>query len=431
MMQKMLVILALSIGTASALAQTFPTKPMRIVTGGAGGGNDIAARLIAEGLTATLGQQVIVENRASGFAPGETVAKAAPDGHTIVLSGRSHWMAPLTVTIKAPYDPIRDFAPITVPASTPNVLAVHPSLPVKSVKELIALAKARPGELNYGASGQGSGPHLAAELFKSMAGINVVHVNYRAMGGVYTDLMAGQVQIAFGSAPGIMPHVQSGRLKGLAVSSAQPSPLAPGLPPIATTGLPGYDFTSPFGIFAPADTPRAIVKRLHDEIIRVLHTASVKDKLFKAGLDVVGSTPEQLAAMVKSEMENERSRVVDHVVRPSGSRARRVSRVGTWDLHSGAASTQRFSLRRALRIRRTGSDAGDAEGGVTASHPGCIGAHGRPLYPHHRRGAFECFRRSRAGCAVRFTARGDAQHAAEAHRRARERHGRGRTRFRT
>lgn len=291
----------LCIGAASA--QTFPTKPMRIVTGGAGGGNDIAARLIAEGLTASLGQQVIVENRASGFAPGETVARAAPDGYTIVLSGRSHWMAPLTVTVKAPYDPVKDFAPITVPAETPNVLAVHPSLPVKSVRDLIVLAKSRPGELNYGASGQGSGPHLAAELFKSMAGINIVHVNYRAMGSVYTDLMAGQVHVAFGSAPGIMPHVKSGRLKGLAVSSAQPSALAPGLPPIATTGLPGYDFTSPFGIFAPADTPRTIVTRLHDEIVRVLNTAAVKEKLFRAGLDVVGSTPEQLAAMVRSEME--------------------------------------------------------------------------------------------------------------------------------
>jgi tripartite-type tricarboxylate transporter receptor subunit TctC len=296
-------ILAALIGLATASAQTFPTKTIRIVTGGAGGGNDIAARLIAEGLTNSLGQQVIVENRASGFAPGEAVARAAPDGHTIVLSGRSHWMAPLTVTVKSPYDPVKDFAPITVPAATPNVLAVHPSLPVKSVKELIALAKARPGELNYGASGQGSGPHLAGELFKSMADVNIVHVNYRAMGAVYIDLMAGQVHISFGSAPGIMPHVRSGRLKGLAVSSAQPSALAPGLPPIATTGLPGYDFTSPFGIFAPAETPRTLVMRLHEEIVKVLNTPSVKDRFFKAGLEVVAGTPEELAAMVKSEME--------------------------------------------------------------------------------------------------------------------------------
>lgn len=296
-------VLACTAVVVPAFAQTFPSKPMRIVTGGAGGGNDIAARLIAEGLTASLGQQVIVENRASGFAPGEAVAKAQPDGHTLVLSGRSHWMAPLTVTVKAPYDPVKDFAPVTVPAATPNVLATHPSLPVKSVKELIALARARPGELNYGASGQGSGPHLAGELFNSMAGVSIVHVNYRAMGAVYADLMAGQVHVAFGSAPGIMPHVQSGRLKGLAVTSAQPSTLAPGLPPVAATGLPGYDFTSPFGIFAPAATPRSIVNRLHEEIVRVLNTAAVKEKFFKSGLEVVGSTPEQLAAMIKSEMD--------------------------------------------------------------------------------------------------------------------------------
>ena len=245
------------------VAQTFPNRPVRLFTGGAGGGNDIAARLIAEGLTANFGQQVIVENRPSGFIPGETIAKAKPDGYTIVLSGRSHWMAPLSVD-KSPYDPLKDFAAITLPVTTPNVLAVHPSLPVKSVKDLIALARSRPGELNYGASGVGSGPHLAGALFNQMAGVNIVRINYRAMGSVYTDLMSGQTQIAFGSAPGVMPLVQAGRLRGLAVSSGSPSALAPGLPTIAATGLPGYDFTSPFGVFAPAETPRAIVMRLNE-----------------------------------------------------------------------------------------------------------------------------------------------------------------------
>lgn len=290
-------------GAGVIFAQDYPNKPIRIVTGGAGGGNDITARLIAEGLTANLGQQVIVENRASGFIPGETVARARPDGYTIVLSGRSHWMAPLTAPGKSPYDPIKDFAPITLPAATPNVLAAHPALPVKSVKGLIALAKARPGHLNYGASGQGSGPHLAGELFKSMAGVDIVRVNYRGMTGVYTDLMVGQLHIAFGSAPGIMPHVNSGRLKGLAVTSAQPSALAPGLPPIAAAGLPGYDFISPFGIFAPAETPRPIVSKLNEEIVRVLNSADMKEKLFKRGLEVIGSTPEQLMTMVKADME--------------------------------------------------------------------------------------------------------------------------------
>jgi tripartite-type tricarboxylate transporter receptor subunit TctC len=286
-----------------AAAQNFPTKPVRIVTGGAGGGNDVASRLIAEGLTENFRQQVYVENRASGFAPAETVAKAPPDGYTMVLSGRSHWMAPLTVSTKVPYDPITDFAPITIPATTPNVLVVHPSLPVKSVKDLIALARSRPGQLNYGTAGQGSGVHLAAVLFASMADINIAQINYRAMGPVYIDLMAGEIQLVFGSAPGVMPYVKSGRLKGLGVSSGEPSALAPGVPTIASTGLPGYDFTSPFGMFAPAATPQPLINRLREEIVRVLNTPDMKDRFFKAGLEVVGSTPDELAKLVKSEIE--------------------------------------------------------------------------------------------------------------------------------
>jgi tripartite-type tricarboxylate transporter receptor subunit TctC len=290
---------ALAAGGASA--QGFPTKPIRLLTGGAGGGNDIAARFIAEGLTGSLGQQVIVENRPSGFIPGEVVARAAPDGYTMVISGRSHWLAPLSVP-KPPYDPLKDFAAITLPVSTPNVLAVHPSLPVKSVKELIALARARPGQLNYAASGQGSSPHLAAEVFKSMAGVDIVRINYRSMGAAYTDLMAGQVHIAFGVAPGVMPHVKSGRLRGLAVTSGQPSVLAPGLVPVAVSGLPGYDFTSPFGMFAPAGTPKPIVGRLNEAIVRVLNRPEMKERMFNAGMEVIGSTPEQLETMVKTDM---------------------------------------------------------------------------------------------------------------------------------
>ena len=295
-------IAALSLFAQPLAAQTFPNRPVRLFTGGAGGGNDIAARLIAEGLSTSFGQQVIVENRPSGFIPGETIAKAKPDGYTIVLSGRSHWMAPLSVD-KAPYDPLKDFAAITLPVTTPNVLAVHPSLPVKSVKDLIALARTRPGELNYGASGVGSGPHLAGALFNQMAGVNIVRINYRAMGAVYTDLMSGQVHIAFGSAPGVMPLVQAGRLRGLAVSSGSPSALAPGLPTIAATGLPGYDFTSPFGVFAPAETPRVIVMRLNEGILRVLGNAEAKERFFKAGMEIVGSTPEQLDKLVRTEVE--------------------------------------------------------------------------------------------------------------------------------
>ena len=309
--------LAAALATAAAgtaCAQKFPSRPIHIITGGAGGGNDIASRIIAQALAANLGQQVIVENRASGFIPGETVAKAQPDGYTVALSGRSHWIAPLTVA-RPPYDPARDFAAVTLPASTPNVLSAHPSLPVRSVRELIAFARARPGELNYGASGVGSGPHLAAELFKSMAKVDIVRVNYRGMGNVYADLMAGQVHLAFGSAPGAMPHVKSGRLRGLAVTSPERSALAPGLPTVAESGLPGYSFVSPFGIFAPAATPKAIVDVLNQAIVRVLRQPEVKERFFRAGMEVVGSTPAELDAMVRQDMAR-----LGGIVRPAGSR---------------------------------------------------------------------------------------------------------------
>ncbi len=293
----------LVLGAGGASGQDYPSKPIRIVTGGAGGGNDIIARLIAQGLTGTLGQHVIVDNRASGTIPGEVVSKAQPDGYTLVLGGRSFWIAPLLVSGKMPYDPVKDFSPITIPVSTANILAVHPLLPVKSVKELIALAKARPGELNYGASGMGSSPHLAAELFKAMAAVDIVRINYRAMGAVYIDLMTGQVQVAFGSATSVTPHITAGRLKALGVTSAQPSALAPGVPTVAASGLPGYEFVSPFVILAPARTPAPILNRLHQEIVLVLNDAGVKEKLLNGRIgEVVGSTPEQLAAMLKSEM---------------------------------------------------------------------------------------------------------------------------------
>lgn len=283
-----------------ATGQNFPNKPIRILTGGAGGGNDVVARLVAQGLTASWGQQVIVDNRPSGIIPGEIVSKAQPDGYTMVLSGASFWISPLFQD--APYDPVRDFSPVTLPVNTPNILAVNLALPVKSVKDLIALAKAKPGELNYGAPGTGSSPHLGGELFKALAGVNIVRINYKSAGAAITDLIAGQVQMTFGNALSVAPHVKSGRVKGLAVTSAQPSPLFPDLPTVAATGLPGYELISPFGIFAPARTPKPIIKTLNAGIVRVLNGADSKEKLFNLGMEVVGSSPEQLEAMVKSEV---------------------------------------------------------------------------------------------------------------------------------
>ena len=256
-----------------------------------------------------------MDNRPSGVIPGEILAKAQPDGYTLAVSGSSFWISPLFLG-RPPYDPVKDFSAVTLPASTPNVLAVNSSLPAKSVKELIALAKAKPGELNYGAPGMGSIAHLGGELFKAMAGINVVRISYKNSGAVLTDLIAGQVQMIFFTATSVMPHVRSGRLRGLAVTSAQPSPLIPDLPTVAGAGLPGYELMAAFGIFAPAKTPEAVISRMNQEIVRVLNRPESKDFLIKAGLEIVGSSPEQLAAKVRSEVAK-----WSRVIRDAGIRA--------------------------------------------------------------------------------------------------------------
>ncbi len=286
---------------AAAGAQDFPQRPIRILTGGAGGGNDVLARIIGAGLTAAWGQQVVVDNRPSGVIPGEITAKAAPDGYTWLVSGASFWVSPLFLD-KPPYDAVRDFTPITLPVSTPNILAVTPSLPVKTARDLIALAKAKPGELNYGSPGTGSSPHLGAELFKAMAGVNIVRVNYKSATASISDVIAGQVQMTFGNAASVAPHVRGGRIRALGVTSLQPSPLFPDLPTVAATGLPGYEMTSHFGIFGPAKIPEAIVDKLNREIVRVVSRPEAKDVLVAGGMEVVGSSPAQLGAIVKGEV---------------------------------------------------------------------------------------------------------------------------------
>ncbi len=284
-------------------AQDFPDKPIRIVTSGVGGGNDFAARLIAQGLSGSLGQRVIVENRpgASGIIAAQTVSNALPDGYTLLLYSGSIWLLPV-LRNDVPYDPVRDFSPITLAVSSPNILVVHPLLPVKSVKGLIALAKARPGELNNAGGESGSTTHLAAELFKAMAGVKIVHVPYKSGATRMADLIAGHVQLMFATAGSVMLHVKSGRLRALAVTSAQPSALVPGVPTVAASGLSGYESESPFAIFAPAKTPTTIINRLNQEIVGVLNKADVKERFFSAGVEIVGSSPGQLAATVKSEM---------------------------------------------------------------------------------------------------------------------------------
>lgn len=293
---------ALAAGAAGAAgAQNFPVKAVRIVTAEAGGGNDFAARLVAPGVSAALGQQVVIENRGPGILPSETVARAPADGYTLLLHGSSIWLS-VFLQDNVPYDALRDFAPITIVTRAPNVLVVHPSLPVKSAADLIALAKSRPGVLNYGASGAASSPRLAAELFKAMAGVNIVRVNYRGSGPALVALVSGEVQVAFASPGGTIPHIESRRLRALAVASAEPSPLFPGLPTVAATGLPGYEYSAAYALFAPARTPEAIVMRLNQEFARVLNRPDIRERFLNGGVEPVGGSPEQLTAKMKYDI---------------------------------------------------------------------------------------------------------------------------------
>ena len=289
------------LGADVASGQNYPVKPIRVLTAEPGGGLDVAARIIAQGLTGSLGKQVIVENHGAGAFAAEIVAKAPPDGYSLLLYGSNVWIAPF-LRDDVPWDPVRDFSPITLAVRSPNLVVVHPSLPVKSVKELIALARARPGELNYASGSTGSSPHLAAELFKFMARVNIVRIPYRGNAFAYTDLIRGQVQVVFPTAGSVAPYLKSGRLRALAVTTARRSELLPGLPTVAESGLPGYEAASIIGMFAPAATPAAIISRLNDEVVRVLKKPEVKDRFFNVGVEAVGSSPEEFAATVKSEM---------------------------------------------------------------------------------------------------------------------------------
>lgn len=287
-----------ALGASSICAQDYPNRPIRIMTGAAGGGNDFASRLIAQGISGVLGQPVVVENRPS-ILLGDLVSKAPPDGYTVLLAGGTFVIGPFLE--KMSYDSIRDFSPITLIELSASVVVLHPSVPVKSIKELIAFAKSRPGQLNYASAGVGSPIMLAAELFKSMAGVDIVGVPYKGSGPALNDLLGGQVQLMFASPTSVMPHVKSGRLRALAVTSPTPSALIPGLPTVASS-LSGYQSAGITAMFAPAKTPEAIIKRLNQEVVRLINQPDVKQKFFEAGVEIIGSSPEQLAATVKSEV---------------------------------------------------------------------------------------------------------------------------------
>ena len=302
----LLVLMTSAVPTVS-LAQTsaqYPARPVRIVVPQSpGASTDTTARLIAQRLTTALGQTVLVDNRpgAGSVIGTEVVAKATPDGHTLLVVASSITLNPI-MHKNLSWDPVRDFAPITQLSSFPNVLVVHPAVPVKTVKDLIALAKAKPGTLNYGSAGTATGTHLSAELFKHMTGTDMVHVPYKGGGAAMPALMGGQVQLMFATTVSALPHVRAGKLRAIAVTSAKRSPSAPDVPTIAESGVPGYDHTPWNGFLAPAKTPRAIVARLNEETARILHTPDTKAIFMNEGAEPVGNKPEEFGAIIKSEI---------------------------------------------------------------------------------------------------------------------------------
>ncbi len=296
----MIPVCLLGLSAGAVCGQDYPNKPIRIITGSAGGGNDFVSRLIAQGISSALGQPVVVDNRPGAVLSIEAVAKSPPDGYALLVHGATVWITPLLQ--RATYDAVNDYSPISLVSREVLIVAVHPSVPARSVKELIALAKTKPGELNYSASSLGGPPHLTAELLKSMAGVNIVHVPYKGTVAAITALITGEVQLTITDAGLITPHVKSGRLRALAVTGAQPSALAPGLPTVTASGVPGYEAGSMTGIWAPGRTPAAIVDRLNVEIVRFLNRPEVKERFLNTGAEVVASSPAQFAATIKSDI---------------------------------------------------------------------------------------------------------------------------------
>jgi tripartite-type tricarboxylate transporter receptor subunit TctC len=314
----LMVVLAVTFaGVLSAHAQ-YPTKPVRlIVPFPPGGGTDTLARIYGLKLGEALGQQVVIDNRPGGGTNigAELAAKAPGDGHTALMGNISHAIN-VTLYTKLGYDLVRDFAPVTLLASTPNILVVHPSIPARSVKELIALARARPGQLDYSSSGSGTSSHLAAELFSSMAGVKMTHIPYKGGGPSVIALTGGQVSVGFATTPSVIAHVKSGKMRGLAVTTAQRSPSTPDLPTIGEAGLPGFDAGTWYGLLVPSGTSKDIVSRLNAESLKVIKLGDVKERLDAAGFETSGTTPDQFGAYIRTEIEK-----WGKVVKASGARA--------------------------------------------------------------------------------------------------------------
>jgi tripartite-type tricarboxylate transporter receptor subunit TctC len=304
-----MVLLAACVGIADAQTSGsptsgYPSRTVRIVVGFvAGGPSDLVARMVAQGLSERMGQQFVVENRpgATGAIGAELVAKSPPDGHALYLASQTtHAVAPALLP-RVGYDPLKDFVAIVRVAHNPLLMVVHPSMPVKSFKELLALARERPGQINFATGGIGSSPHMSMELIKSMTKINIVPVHYKGDGAAIIDLLGGHMQLFNASIGTLLPHARSGKLRGLAVTSLKRSAMAPEFPTLDESGLAGFEVLTWFGILAPAGTPREIVNRLNSEILQIVSHAGAREQLLKMGFEIVPNTPEQYAAFLKEE----------------------------------------------------------------------------------------------------------------------------------
>jgi tripartite-type tricarboxylate transporter receptor subunit TctC len=299
-----LIGLTLWIGTVTAIAQSYPVKPIRFVAAfPAGGPSDIVARAIGRRMSEVLGQSVVIENRtgAGGNIGAEAVAKAAPDGYTVLLGGSYVTIAP-SLYSKPPFDPIKDFAPISLIVSNQYVLVTHPSVPARTVRDLIKVAKAQPGKLNYGSTGPGSPPRLCGELFKAMAGVDLVNITYKGATPALVDMIGGHIDVYFGGISGTLPPIAAGKVRALAVTSGKRSSQLPNVPTVAEAALPGYDITTWFGMLAPAGTPRDIVNKLNGVIVAIVGEREMNNYLTGQGVDPITNTPEQFAAYIRGEV---------------------------------------------------------------------------------------------------------------------------------
>ena len=299
-----LLAIALLLGATGAMAQQYPARPVRIIVPQSpGASTDITARLVAQGLNESFRQPVIVDNRpgSSGIAGTELVARAAPDGYTLMVVASSFSINP-ALGRKLPYDSIRDFTTVTQLSKFPNMLAAHPSAPVKTLQDVIALAKAKPGQLSYASAGLATGTHMTAELLKYMTGIELLHVPYKGGGPAMIAAMGGQTQLIIGTTVGLLPHVRAGKLKAIALTSTKRSAAAPDIPTFAESGVPGYEHEPWNGMFGPAGIPKPVLAKVNAEVARILHSPEVKNVFERNGADVVGGTPEQFGAVLKAEI---------------------------------------------------------------------------------------------------------------------------------